>query len=72
MKRRGLARLAARAALAIAVLQSPASAHDAYGAWVQNGNGVSCCHDQDCRPTSFCALPDGGEGIALLIAGYEP
>jgi len=27
--------------------------HDYYKMWSQNGSGVSCCSDQDCRATQF-------------------
>lgn len=34
-------------------------AHDIYSEWTQPDNGVSCCHDEDCRPTRAYRDEDG-------------
>lgn len=33
--------------------------HDEYKDWKQPGTGVSCCNDQDCRPTRAYLTEDG-------------
>lgn len=36
-----------------------AAMHDQYREWTQPDNGVSCCHDEDCRPTRAYRDEDG-------------
>lgn len=33
--------------------------HDEYRHWKQPGNGMSCCNDQDCRPTRAYLTEEG-------------
>jgi hypothetical protein len=33
--------------------------HDEYREWKQPGSGLSCCNDQDCRPTRAYLSEDG-------------
>lgn len=59
-----------RLILAAALLAAPAmaEAHDIYADWKIPGTNTSCCHDKDCRPTDFCTLPNGANGITCVVA----
>jgi hypothetical protein len=61
----------AAATIALGLLASPAGAHGLYSDLRSPDTGVSCCHDQDCHPTSMCKLPDGTEGIVSRVWGCE-
>ena len=43
----------------------PLQAHDIYTG-LKDRNGVSCCHDQDCRPAPYRTTP---AGIEMLVDG---
>lgn len=44
--------------------------HDLFHAWYEtlfNAQGISCCNDQDCRPTDHRTHPDGT--IEVMVDG---
>jgi hypothetical protein len=51
---------------ASAAAQEHPTGHDPYTDWT-SPEGFPCCHNEHCRPTSYCTLPGGGTG--LIIAG---
>jgi hypothetical protein len=54
------------ALVAVTCLAEPALAHDWYGGLkIPSGPmaGVSCCSGTDCKPTQYCILPGGKQGI---------
>jgi DNA-binding MarR family transcriptional regulator len=66
--RRVLARVGGVVAIVVplGLASGTADAHDWYGGLtIPSGpmKGVSCCSGQDCRPTDYCRLPDGKQGI---------
>jgi hypothetical protein len=53
-------------AIALGLLSSPASAHGWYtDLKIPAGPmaGSSCCDSSDCKPTTYCVLPNGKQGI---------
>jgi hypothetical protein len=53
-------------ALVLGLLSSPAAAHGWYsGLKIPNGPmaGASCCDESDCKPTEYCVLPNGKQGL---------
>jgi hypothetical protein len=53
-------------ALALGLLSSPAAAHEWYSDLkIPAGPmaGSSCCGGNDCKPTTYCVLPSGKQGI---------